>query len=266
MQRVFFGFLVILAVLATKSFAQQPSSKAKAVVIPSDIYLPTVVSQPDCPLRIEKAFVAKMLDGTERMFFEARNIGSKPITFFQVDALVSNGNGVSALFPYRRGQKSVLPGEVAPPGLQQDFVEFVPLTDDLRKKLLLDGKTKAIVIFMVLKIELDDGSTYDATPLFDKIEDHFRLLQNNTAGPFPKPLKIDWQEKGCDTNRKEVLHRRIPLRRMIWHHAMTICRSAKNSSPIKVAAQQHKAIRNHLIPMTASVNTSPATKLMENQA
>src|SRR5260370_37480539 len=83
--------LLLLLLVSSPNLAQEKRNKAKAVVVPSEIYMPTIVAQPDCPLKIEKAFVGKMLDGTEQMFFQARNTGSKPITFFQIYMLVSNG-------------------------------------------------------------------------------------------------------------------------------------------------------------------------------
>jgi hypothetical protein len=168
--------LVFFFVTAT-NLAQQAPSKAKAVVIPSGIYMPTV-AQPDCPLKIEKAFVGKMLDGTEQMFFQARNTGSKPIVSFQIDMVGSNGGGQSAFFPYKRGQASVLPGAVAPPGLKEDSVEFVPLTEDLKQKLRLTGKMRVIALFMVLKVEFQDGTTYDAMPLLNSLEEHLRMFED----------------------------------------------------------------------------------------
>src|SRR5438128_1484962 len=106
MWRLINGVVLLLVFVTATNLAQQAPSKAKAVVIPSDIYMPTVVAQADCPLKIEKAFVGKMLDGTEQMFFQARNTGSKPIVSFQIDMVGSNGGGQSAFFPYKRGQTS----------------------------------------------------------------------------------------------------------------------------------------------------------------
>ena len=82
------------------------------------------------------------------------------------------------MFPYERTQTSVLAGAVAPPGLNEDSIEFVPLTDDLKQKLRLTGKMRVIAFFMVLKIEFQDGTTYDATPLLDSLEGHLRMFED----------------------------------------------------------------------------------------
>lgn len=169
--------LLLPILVSSANLAQEKRNKTKAVVIPSEIYLPTIVAQPECPLKIEKAFVAKTLDGTEEMFFQARNTGSKPITFFQIYMIGSNGGGQSSIFPYDRTQTSVPPGAVAPPGLKEDSVEFVPLTEDLKRKLrLTPGKMRVIALFMVVKVQFQDGTTYDATPLLDSLEEHLKMF------------------------------------------------------------------------------------------
>lgn len=166
--------------VSSASLAQKKRDKTKAVVVPSEIYLPTIVAQPECPLKIEKAFVTKTLDGREEMFFQARNTGSKPITFFQVYMLGTNGGGQSSMFPYDRTQTSVLPGAVAPPGLKEDSVELVALTEDLKRKLhLTPGKMRVIALFMVLKVQFQDGTTYDATPLLDSLEEHLKIFADS---------------------------------------------------------------------------------------
>lgn len=171
--------LLLLTVMSSGILSQEPKRKTKAVVIPNEIYLPTIVAQPDCPLKIEKAFVGKTLDGTEEMFFQARNTGSKPIVFFQIDMIGTNGGGQASIFPYERNQTSVPPGAVAPPGLKEDSVEFVPLTEDLKRKLrLTGGKMRVIALFMVLKVQFQDGTTYDATPLLNYLEEHLRMFES----------------------------------------------------------------------------------------
>ena len=189
MRRVISTVLLLVFVFFASStnLAQEATNKAKAIVIPSEIYMPTIVAQPDCPLKIEKAIVGKMLDGAERTFFQARNAGSKPIVFFQIDMLVSSGGGITAIFPYKRSQGSVPPGKVAPPGMNEESIEFVALSEDLKEKLHVRGKMKAIVFFMVIKVEFEDGSTYDATPLLNSLEEHLRMFEDKYDKTLSKP-------------------------------------------------------------------------------
>jgi hypothetical protein len=185
------GILLLLVMFGMPTaFGQELKVRPKAVVVPGDIYLPTIVAQPDCPLQIEKAVIAKMLDGTQREFFQARNVGKKPIVFFQVAKWYSDNAGLNAIWPYKRSQVSVPPGAMAPSTLNDGSVEFVPLTDPLKKTLKLEGKMRGIVFFMVFKIEFEDGTVYDATPLFDALQEHLKLfesLYDKTASRPNKP-------------------------------------------------------------------------------
>ena len=181
-------YVAVVLVSSTGMSMAQKSEKSKAVVIPNEIYLVSIAAQPDCPIRIEKAVMAKMLDGTERPFYEARNIGNKPITFYQVDAVGSDGGGISAIWPYKRTQVSVLPGEISPSNINDGSVEFVPLTEELKNKLKLNtGKLSAIVVFMVVKVEFQDGTTYDVTHLVDNLEEYVRKLQEASVNAREDP-------------------------------------------------------------------------------
>jgi hypothetical protein len=176
----------LLLLFVTSIMAQEVKDRAKAVVIPSQIYLPTIVAQPDCPLMIEKAVIAKMLDGTRRDFFIGRNTGNKPIVFFQIAAWYSDNTGLNAIWPYKRTQIKVPPGAVAPSELSDGSIEFVPLTDSLRKHFRLNGKMRGVVFFMVLKVEFDDGSVYDATPLLRSLQEHLTMFEEK----YEKPLSL----------------------------------------------------------------------------
>ena len=180
--------LIIISVVAASS--QEARRVAKAVVIPSEIYMSAVVAQPDCPVKIERALVAKMLDGSQKGFFQARNTGNKPIVFFQVAMWHSDNSGLNAIWPYRRTQSVVLPGELAPSEMNDGSIEFVPLTENLKDKLGLTGKMRRIVFFMVFKIEFQDGSVYDATPLLNSLEQHLTMFEEKyEKQKFPRPGK-----------------------------------------------------------------------------
>src|ERR1044072_8520659 len=181
--------VLLLPIFVSSILAQDVKDRAKAVVIPSEIYMPTIVAQPECPLKIKKAVVAKMLDGTRRDFFLARNIGNKPILFFQVAAWYSDNTGLNAIWPYKRTQTSVSPGAVAPSELNDGSIEFIPLTEPLRKNLRLDGKMRRIVFFMVFRVEFDDGSVYDATPLLRSLKEHLTMFEEQ----YEKPLSLPKQ-------------------------------------------------------------------------
>lgn len=163
------------------------TEKEKAVVIPSEIYFPTIVAQPDCPLKIEKAVMAKMMDGTRRTFYQARNTGDKAISYFQIDAVQSDGTGFTAIWPYRRSLKDLLPSQIAVSNINDGSVEFLPLTEDLKIRLdLTTRKMRAIVFFIVVKIEFQDGTTFHAEPLRDSLEEHLKMFEDEYENVQPK--------------------------------------------------------------------------------
>ena len=86
--------------------------------------------------------------------------------------------GLNAVWPYKRNQARVPAGALVPSDLTDGSVEFLPLTEPLRKKLKLEGKMRGIVFFMVFKIEFEDGTVYDATPMFDALKEHLRLFES----------------------------------------------------------------------------------------
>jgi hypothetical protein len=190
-RRVIFISSSLLILLSSSTVAQQGKEKATAVIVPSEIYLPTIVAQPDSPLKIETAVVGKMLDGTERTFFRARNVTNKPIKSFQIYVLASNGSGFTSSFPYKRAQGTLAPNEVAPPGLNDDAVQFIPLTPELIQSLRLSGKMRLIVFFIVLKVEFEDGTIFDADRLLNSLEEHLKLFgdkyEPNSFQSQPRP-------------------------------------------------------------------------------
>jgi len=173
----------LLFFLSSSVHAQQEREKATAVIVPSEIYLPTIVVQPDSPLKIETAVLGKMLEGTERTFFRARNISNKPISYFQIYVLASNGSGFTSSFPYKRTQGTLGSGEIAPPGMNEDLVQFIPLTPELTRSLRLSGKMRQIVFFIVIKVEFEDGTVFDATRLLNSLEEHLKLFGDKYDEP-----------------------------------------------------------------------------------
>lgn len=181
---------LVVIIISVVTASSQEAHSAKAVIIPSEIYMPTIVAQGECPLKIEKAIVAKMLAGSQRAYFQARNTGPKPIVFFQVAIWHSDNSGINAIWPYKRTQSVVLPGELAPSEMNDGSVEFVPLTDNLKRKLGLTGKMKKIVFFMVFKIEFQDGSIFDAMPLLNALEQHLTMFEERyEKEKFRRPRK-----------------------------------------------------------------------------
>jgi len=57
---------------------------------------------------------------------------------------------------------SVLPGTLVPPANLGLSPEIVPITDEIRKRLVASGQIPAVVVIMIEEIKFTDGTTYSA--------------------------------------------------------------------------------------------------------
>jgi hypothetical protein len=107
--------------------------------------------------------------------YELRNHGSKAIRAYSVAVWTSTGTGdIVEQKMIRSGP--VPPGEIAPqPGGRQE-VEIIPMTEDLRDKVKLRGPMKAVSVFMILRVEFEDGSVYSDEPAFAALQQYFERV------------------------------------------------------------------------------------------
>jgi hypothetical protein len=161
--------------LGTSRGQQQP--KRKAVLVPADHVLTTIANQPDCPLKFDKVAMIVYVDaeGGGSDVYELRNHGSKAIRGYTVAVWTSIGTG-NIVEQKRVGTGPVLPGEIAPQPVRGREVEIVPITDALRDKLKLGGPMTAVSVFMILRVEFEDGSIYSDEPAFTALQQYFETI------------------------------------------------------------------------------------------
>lgn len=151
--------------------------KRKAVLVPPDHVLTTIANQPNCPLKFDKVAMIVYVDaeGGGSDVYELRNHGSKAIRAYSAAVWDSIGTGnIIEQKMIRSGP--VPPGEIAPqPGGRRE-VEIVPLTEDLRVKLKLGGPMTAVSVFMILRVEFEDGSVYSDEPAFATLQQYFEKV------------------------------------------------------------------------------------------
>lgn len=153
------------------------SQKPQAFIIPSEMMLPVVASQPGCPLRFENVRSIFYIDrsGTAETF-NLRNVGSKPIRDFTVAAYTSYGGMWSKSRPQTELQRMVLTGEVASVGGEEE-VEIIPLNDELRAKFkLTDRPMGGVVVLMVVRVEFADGSIFSDEKASKALQAYFKKL------------------------------------------------------------------------------------------
>jgi hypothetical protein len=149
MKQFTFAILTISIFLIGVASGQEKKDPTKmVVVIPQQIAAPLVAYQPDCPLRIEDIKLFKFVKGGGGFqSFNVRNTGTKAIRSYTIGTWNSVGTGWQVERPV---PNNLLPGDVSIP----------------------DGDEVAMVVFVVVRVEFADGSTYDGEPLYKALKGH----------------------------------------------------------------------------------------------
>lgn len=157
-------------------YAQNGRTRAKErfVVVPGEIALPTVAYQPDCPLQFENVKLLAGLDGGTLESYNLRNRGNKPIQSITVGD--STGNRWS--WDVAKEHGPIMPAQLVPPWSKSDWIELVPLTDELRVKLKLSGGMKGLRVLMVIHAEFTDGTSFDDEVLYNALTAYVESMQN----------------------------------------------------------------------------------------
>lgn len=164
-------FVSVCAASMIKGQEAKRPEKPQAVVVPREMILPVVVFQPDCPLQFEKVAILKYFGGGTGDVYQLRNRGAKPIRSYTVATSYSNHTGAEV-----RARDLLMPGQTAPQPGEGTEVEILPLTDSLREQLKLSEPMKVIAVFMVVRVEFADGSTYDDEPVYKSLRAYFEDL------------------------------------------------------------------------------------------
>jgi hypothetical protein len=169
--------LFITATVSADGYSQGSRTR-KYVVAPAQMIFLTVAAQPECPLKIENAQMLLSIDGGPTSYtYRLVNRGRKPIHYFTVSAWPSGTLMNPAPWDGRITKQLLMPGRSVPgTGKIDPDMEIVPLTNELRKKLKLDGTMKSIVILMVDQIRYADGSVYDNRPALEALSAYFEKV------------------------------------------------------------------------------------------
>lgn len=168
---------IVLCSLLWLTLVDSPSAqqvkqgtKEKFVVVPSELVLMTVASQPESGIEFKEVRFLVSLDGGGTPSFIVRNRGAKPIRAFTI-----GGVDWTRTWSEHYTKRLLMPGETAFDG--DDDIEIVPLTNELREKLKLNGPMKAKPTVMVIEIQYADGTTYDARSTYEALKEHSARLR-----------------------------------------------------------------------------------------
>lgn len=150
----------------------QNNKKPRYIVIPPDVMLITVASQPDCPLQLEEVYRLYDIENELPAWtVQVRNRGAKPLRVKSYTVAWIYPRGTGGFNGLLGSSEEVLPGQRLPSN--DDVTEIVPLTETLRDKLGWRGEMKATAVMLIESIEFADGTTYDAKPLSDALQKFF---------------------------------------------------------------------------------------------
>jgi hypothetical protein len=172
-----FAFCILLMFIAVANVVGQAptNDQHKVFIIPRSYALPAVIYQPDCPLRLENYFFINSVEGGgESANYQFRNISAKPIQSYTIAWLTTAGPGGDLSFAAKTPAERINPGGTLP-NIEGSGV-LVPLTDEIRKKLKMDGPMMAVVCLMVVRVEFDDGTVYSDESTYKALETYFEKV------------------------------------------------------------------------------------------
>lgn len=155
---------VLFVVCTGVGFGQQPSIKSEKeifVVAPVESALLTIASQPDCPVQIEDAkFLTEVNSSRYKVLYELRNKSSKPISDVNVVALSTRGIDGSILHPWMETDDILMPGQITAGYKGKLPWQVLPLTNEIKRKLILNGNRQEVIVLIVQDVIFADGSKY----------------------------------------------------------------------------------------------------------
>jgi len=171
-------FVILLFSFTGISYAQSLSKNAttQAVIIPSSIYITSIVNQSGCPLKIENAYMLRYLKGWERGIYQVRNISKKSIRSFSIAIWRSDNTGDIVAWSARNYNGSFLPDNLVS-NFPDDSTNLIPLNEDLKKNLFPNDELRSIVFFMIVHARFDDGTEYDDMQTFKRLEEHLKMFE-----------------------------------------------------------------------------------------
>lgn len=167
--------LILICVSGTfsQSLQGEQATVKRYVVVPREIALPVIVSQPDSPLQFENVKYLAKIGGGGGPCFQLRNRSSKPIRTVSFAVLLPPDGGWLDSWPGNNSGAVVMPGQTVPLSRDEGQGEVIPLTKELRNKLKIREPMKVVAILMVVRVQFVDGTTYDDESTYNALQNYF---------------------------------------------------------------------------------------------
>jgi hypothetical protein len=166
---------LVLLISAVQFFGWQDVKRERqqCFIAPSEDVLIVITHQPDCPIEFVKAYCVGFLSGGGIDVYRLRNRATKPIKGYTIAIINSDGPAGESSVMASQPAYYFRPGQTWPSSDVEQYLDIVPLTEELREKFKVRGEMRVVKIFMVVRVELADGSVYNAEPTYKSVAKFF---------------------------------------------------------------------------------------------
>ncbi|MBI3649634.1 MAG: hypothetical protein HY231_01150 [Acidobacteria bacterium] len=139
---------------------------------PREDTLSVIAYQPNCPLLFEKANSYYHIGGGGLPDYKVRNRTSKTIAKFTIRIInVLGGGDYSVSFDGKDPKRWIRPGKYWPESKEDENSEVIALSDNLHKEYSVGPPMKAVLVFMIERVEFDDGTIYSDEPVSKALQE-----------------------------------------------------------------------------------------------
>jgi hypothetical protein len=174
--------VLVLSICVVSVIAGQKEDqheKEHMFVVPRELVLNVVASNFNCPFEVLNPQTLGGVDSGSVQRFQLRNRGTKPIIYYKIAIVHSDGTEETRESRAAIRAGWIMPGQIESFGSGKN-IEIVPLTDELRKQRKVDGKMRAINIFLVVRAEFADGTAYEDEQTYKSLK---TLFEENAIVP-----------------------------------------------------------------------------------
>ena len=157
-------FLVILAILIMCSFVKSQNNESTIEVIPLSYVMPVIVSQPNCPIQVEKFIVGKESSGKIKTFYKIYNTSEKAVKSYKIARWYSDNTGFIGYGALPIDNAMLMPKQKI-----ETFSDRLLVYTNSDKK---QKKMKKIAFIMIIEVNFDDGSKYIDEESFLSLKTH----------------------------------------------------------------------------------------------
>lgn len=155
----------------------KPAQKSKCAATPTEQVLVAIAAQPESPLVFEDVKFLSCIGRHGVESYRVRNRGKKPIRKLTVAAWTSRATGNLWGWVGKTPEEFIMPDQLVP--MNENEIEIIPLTNELREKLKLSGSMQGVVILMVVEVEYADGTKFSDKATSKALEDYFENISAN---------------------------------------------------------------------------------------